>query len=100
MNFAERFGLTLAQHRERVGLSQEELGVRASLHRTAVGQLERGERTARVDTLIKLAGALGVDPSALLTGLSWRPGGTVIGYFDFGPPSRQPAPVTGRRPAS
>ncbi len=55
--------------------------MRASLHRTAVGQLERGERVARVDTLVKLAGALSVPPSELLEGLDWAPGGTMLGQF-------------------
>jgi transcriptional regulator with XRE-family HTH domain len=55
--------------------------VRASLHRTAIGQLERAERVARIDTLIKLAGALGVSPGELLTGLSWEPGNLRHGHF-------------------
>jgi transcriptional regulator with XRE-family HTH domain len=83
VTFAERFGANLAYLRKRARISQEELGVRASLHRTAVGQLERGERVARTDTLIKLAGSLGVDPAELLEGLSWEPGGTRIGRFDW-----------------
>ena len=45
-------------HRKQAGLSQEELAVRASLHRTALGQLDRSERVARSDTLAKLAGCL------------------------------------------
>ncbi|HEX4731876.1 MAG TPA: helix-turn-helix transcriptional regulator, partial [Solirubrobacterales bacterium] len=64
---------------KRALLSQEELGVRASLHRTAVGQIERGERVARADTLVKLAGSLAIPPSELLEGLEWSPGGTTIG---------------------
>ena len=78
---ARRLGENLAHCRRHTDLSQEELGVRASLHRTAVGQLERGERVARVDTLLKLAGALEVQPAALLDGLSWEPGGTRLGSF-------------------
>ena len=81
MSFAERFGGNLARCRKRVGLSQEETAVRASLHRTAVGQIERGERVARADTLVKLAGSLGIDAADLLTGLSWEPGGTRLGEF-------------------
>jgi transcriptional regulator with XRE-family HTH domain len=81
VNFAADFGRNLASCRKRAGLSQEELAVRASLHRTAVGQLERGERVARVDTLIKLAGSLGLPPGELLTGLGWEPGGTQLGRF-------------------
>jgi transcriptional regulator with XRE-family HTH domain len=81
VNVASRFGQNLARCRRGAALSQEELGVRASLHRTAVGQLERGERVARVDTLVKLAGALSVSPSELLEGLEWTPGGTMLGQF-------------------
>jgi len=81
VDFATRFGKNLARHREQAGLSQEELGVRASLHRTAVGQLERGERVARADTVVKLAGSLSITPEMLLEGLDWTPGGTMIGQL-------------------
>lgn len=81
MDIARHFGRNLARCRKRVGLSQEELAVRASLHRTAVGQLERGERVARVDTLIKLAGSLSIPPGELLEGMDWDPGGTRLGQF-------------------
>ena len=86
MTFAERFGRNLARCRREVGISQEETSIRASLHRTAVGQIERGERTARVDTLVKLAGALGIEPARLLEGLSWEPGGTRLGRFELPDP--------------
>jgi transcriptional regulator with XRE-family HTH domain len=80
-DIAAQFGTNLARRRKRANLSQEELAVRASLHRTAIGQLERGERTARIDTLVKLAGSLGIAPGELLDGLSWIPGGTRLGRF-------------------
>lgn len=89
VSFATEFGKNLARHRHGAGLSQEETAVRASLHRTAVGQIERGERVARVDTLVKLAGAIGVDPCLLLEGLSWKPGGTRIGSFDLAVPENR-----------
>jgi len=73
MTFAERFGRNLAKARERMGLTQEDLGFYADLHRTAVGQLERGERTARLDTFVKLANTLRTDPNELLEGLTWHP---------------------------
>jgi transcriptional regulator with XRE-family HTH domain len=78
---AQRFGINLAQARELASISQEELGFRASLHRTEVGQLERGVRLPRIDTLVKLAGSLGVEPGQLLEGMSWDPGGTRLGQF-------------------
>jgi transcriptional regulator with XRE-family HTH domain len=84
VDIASSFGRNLARCRKRAALSQEELAVRASLHRTAVGQLERGERVARVDTLIKLAGSLGIPPGELLAGMDWDPGGTRVGQFRAG----------------
>ncbi len=84
MDFAKRFGQNLARCRRSAGLSQEELGVRASLHRTAIGQLERGERVARTDTLVKLAGSLSVSPEDLLDGLQWTPGRMTLGELSVG----------------
>lgn len=84
-----QFARNLIRCRRRVGLSQEEVAVRASLHRTAVGQLEREERIARIDTVVKLAGALSVSPGDLLDGLAWEPGSTRLGRFvDLGRRSR------------
>lgn len=81
MTVAERFGANLARARKRAGLSQEEAGIRASLHRTEIGLLERGERTPKIDTLVKLAGAVGVDPGDLLAGIAWDPGKLRPGSF-------------------
>jgi transcriptional regulator with XRE-family HTH domain len=81
MDIAATFGENLARARRRADLSQEELSVRASVHRTEISQLERGLRIARVDTLIKLIGSLEVSPDDLLTGMDWEPGGTRIGKF-------------------
>jgi XRE family transcriptional regulator, regulator of sulfur utilization len=81
IEIAEVFGANLACARARANLSQEEVGFRASLHRTEVGQLERGVRLARIDTVVKLAGALSVPPSDLLKGMAWTPGGTRVGRF-------------------
>jgi len=78
---AQRFGANLRRLRKRAGLSQEETAVRASLHRTAVGQLERSERVARADTIAKLAGALEVDPGELFEGIVWEPGTVRLGRF-------------------
>jgi len=81
MVVADQLGSNLAYCRRRAKLSQEELAVMASLHRTAVGQIERGERVCRVDTLIKLAGSPGLPPGDLLDGIGWDPGGTRLGQF-------------------
>lgn len=81
---AECFGANLVAAREAAGVSQEELGVRADLHRTEISQLERGLRVPRIDTLIKLAGALEVSPDALLSGMVWRAVQIRAGSFSVG----------------
>ena len=81
MNVAEQFGDNLARQRKLADLSQDELSVRASIHRTEVSQLERGLRHARVDTVAKLAGALEIEPGRLFEGIVWEPGAMRHGHF-------------------
>lgn len=81
MTVAEQFGANLSRLREQTGVTQEELAFRASLHRTEIGLLERGGRIPRIDTLAKLAGALGVSPANLLEGIEWEPGTIRRGGF-------------------
>jgi transcriptional regulator with XRE-family HTH domain len=80
---ARRFGANLLQIRKQADMSQEEVGLRASLHRTEIGLLERGERMPRIDTVVKLAGALAVSPGALLEGIAWEPGRRELGSFEL-----------------
>ena len=70
---AVRFGENLLHARRVVRLSQEAVALRASLHRTQIGMLEHGERVPRIDTLVKLAGALEFPPGDLLRGIEWVP---------------------------
>jgi transcriptional regulator with XRE-family HTH domain len=79
LKVAQEFGLNLLVARKRAQLSQEELGFRASLHRTEISQLERGVRLPRIDTVVKLAGSLSVPPGDLLKGVAWTPGGQRVG---------------------
>jgi transcriptional regulator with XRE-family HTH domain len=78
---ADRFGQNLRRCRRVADLSQEQLGVRAGLHRTEIGLLERGARIPRIDTLLKLSAALGIAPAELIEGISWEPGETHPGRF-------------------
>jgi transcriptional regulator with XRE-family HTH domain len=80
-DLAKQFGKNLAGHRAQAKLSQDELGIRASLHRTEISQLERGRRLAGLDTLVKLAGALEIHPGDLLDGMEWSPGEVTRGKF-------------------
>lgn len=80
---AVKFGRNLFRCRRRAAMSQEELGALSSLHRTEIGMLEQGTRLARVDTLMKLAGALSVSPLELLDGIHWVPGNSPEGSFSI-----------------
>lgn len=62
----ERFGQRVRDLRIHLDLSQEELAAEADMHWTYVGQVERGKRNVTLLTMIQLAGALGVEPAALL----------------------------------
>ena len=73
-----RFGQNLARCREGAEVSQEELSFRASIHRTEVSLLERGERMPRVDTALRIAGSLGVPLDDLVAGLEWKPGYEIV----------------------
>lgn len=70
---ARRFGRNLYAARRRAGRSQEGLAVLCGLHRTSIGLIEAGRRLPRVDTLMKLAGALEVEVVVLLEGIEWLP---------------------------
>ncbi|MBW8060255.1 MAG: helix-turn-helix transcriptional regulator [Solirubrobacterales bacterium] len=93
LEVAARFSENLIRCRKRAGLSQEELGYRASLHRTEVSLLERGVRTPRIDTVLRLAGCLSVPVGDLVAGIEWTPGYTQIveGGFKV---AEQPEPAT------
>lgn len=86
VDVAARFGQNLSACRHRAGLTQEELALRASVHRTEVGLLERGLRVARVDTLVKLSAALAIPAGELLEGITWTPGDASQGSFEIREP--------------
>ena len=60
------FATNLRRHRKELGVSQEELGDLADLHRTEISLLERAERDPRLTTVVKLARVLNVTPSELI----------------------------------
>ena len=54
------FGQRLRSIRLANGLTQKELAEKAGLHATYIGIIERGKQSASLDTIEKLAAALGV----------------------------------------
>jgi transcriptional regulator with XRE-family HTH domain len=85
-----RFAANLRHLRAAAGLSQENLALRAGIHRTQVSLLEGGKRMPRVFTLVCLAGSLGVTPNDLLEGIVWEPIVSVTGGLVVTPPPGGP----------
>ena len=63
---AIRFGQLIRARRGSRGLSQEALAELAGLNRSYLGEVERGSASASIETLEKLAAALGERLSDLL----------------------------------
>ncbi len=62
----QRIGERIRFLRTEAGLSQEKLSFEASLDRTYIGSVERGERNIAIINLNKIAKALNVSISVLL----------------------------------
>lgn len=63
----QSFGIGVRQLRKARGWSQERLAENSNLNRSYIGEIERGRVIASLLTVEKLAAALKVPPSALLT---------------------------------
>jgi transcriptional regulator with XRE-family HTH domain len=61
------FGRILREQRAAAGVSQEQLALSADVDRTFVSQMERGIRQPTLTTLFKLAKALEMQPSTLVS---------------------------------
>jgi transcriptional regulator with XRE-family HTH domain len=70
---AATVGTNLARLRQAKGLSQEEVADRAELHRTEISLLELGKRTPRIDTVVRVMGALDVGAAEAFEGAIWAP---------------------------
>ncbi len=53
-----KFGRHVRKLRKEKGMSQEELGFRAEIHRTYIGSVERGEQNISLINVEKIANAL------------------------------------------
>ncbi|KAB8315567.1 helix-turn-helix transcriptional regulator [Tolypothrix campylonemoides VB511288] len=59
-------GHLVKQRRIALGISQEELGLRANLDRTYISGVERGVRNPSLTALVSIASGLGITVSNLL----------------------------------
>lgn len=63
---AKLVGRIIQAYRENRGISQEVLSGLAGLDRTHYSKIERGLRTPTLDTLFKIAHALGISPHEIV----------------------------------
>jgi transcriptional regulator with XRE-family HTH domain len=65
-NISRALAVVIHARRRQIGISQEELAMRAHLHRTYISDLERGARNISVRNLCRIALALEIGSAALL----------------------------------
>jgi transcriptional regulator with XRE-family HTH domain len=58
MSITEKFGKRVKEIRQSKGISQEELSIKAQLHRTYISSIELGKRNVSLLNIEKLAKAL------------------------------------------
>ena len=59
------FGRRVAELRKKAGLSQEHFAFKCDVDRTYIGTIERGEKSPTLNTIEKIAYALGISKSEL-----------------------------------
>ena len=59
-------GRKIRKEREKLGISQEQLGKLAKFHRTYIGMIERGEKNITIFNLRRLAQALNLQVRDLI----------------------------------
>lgn len=62
----EKFGQKVREERLKQNLSQEELAVKAGVHRTYIGMIERAEKNITLANIEKIANALEISMSELM----------------------------------
>jgi transcriptional regulator with XRE-family HTH domain len=68
----ERLAASVREQRLALGLSQERFAEACGLHRTYIGQVERGERNVSIDNIERMATALGVDVTEMFSAANER----------------------------
>ncbi len=66
----EIFGQRVRYHRKSKNLSQEQLAEICELHPTYIGQLERGEKNASLETIMRVSAGLDISPAILFENIT------------------------------
>ena len=73
-DIAKILGQRIRRYRTAKGLSQEKLAEFSGCHPTFIGQIERGEKNATIESIEKIASALNVSLSTLFEKLGTQDG--------------------------
>jgi transcriptional regulator with XRE-family HTH domain len=63
--YIKALGEVIRNKRTKLGYSQESFAAEVGLHRTYIGQVERGEKNLTIRNLVKIANTLEIKPSNL-----------------------------------
>ncbi len=70
-------GQRIRAHRQKAGMTQEELAERAELHHTYIGQVERGEKNLTLRSLERILDALELSFSDFFEGIEGKNRGSI-----------------------
>jgi transcriptional regulator with XRE-family HTH domain len=77
----QRFAENLKRELAKSPFTQDDVAARAEIHRTQIPKLLKGDQIPRLDTVVRLAGAMGIEPIVLIEGIAWTPGEPITGEF-------------------
>jgi len=66
MQIQQQLGARIRQFRQKKGWSQEEFADRCGIHRSHMGEIERGHANVTLSTLVVVAQTLGTSAATLL----------------------------------
>jgi len=66
MQIQQQLGARIRQFRQKKGWSQEEFADRCGIHRSHMGEIERGHANVTLSTLVVIAQTLGTSAATLL----------------------------------
>jgi transcriptional regulator with XRE-family HTH domain len=69
VDFQAQIGRNLAAQRRAADMTQEQLSLESRVPTAQISKIENGKGNPQVDTLVRLAGALGVPVAKLVEGL-------------------------------
>lgn len=94
-DFIKLFGERVKYYRKKQKLSQEKLSELCELHPTYIGQIERGEKKASLETIMRICKGLQVTPESLFEKLDYKqeetPARKAYELFMQIPPEKQQA---------